>query len=138
MLMRRLTIWVMALIAIAFSGAADGPPFRPVPLAALLAAPKNYDSEPVQTSGYASETPRGLFLFLTRDDAQHHLVLNAIALEVDQSTQEGRRLAGQIHNQFVTVTGTFDWLGDGALVLREVSTGIVADRKFKLRFPWVR
>jgi hypothetical protein len=51
--------------------------------------------------------------------------MNAISLEVDQSAQEGRDLAGRIDSQFVTVEGTFDWLGEGAMVLREVSSGRV-------------
>lgn len=113
------------VVAFAFTSAADGPLFSPVPLAALLASPKSYDSKPVQTSGYARETARGLFLFLTEGDAQHRLYLNAIALEVDQSKQEGRELAGRIDGQFVSVTGRFDWLGEGALAMREVSSGVV-------------
>jgi hypothetical protein len=123
--MKRLTIWAIALTTAAITSVADGPPFRPVSLPALLSVPKSYDAQPVQTSGFALYTPQGLFLFLTQDDAQHHLLLNAIALEVDQSTQEGRKLADRVDGQFVTITGTFDFLDDGALVLRQVSNGIV-------------
>jgi hypothetical protein len=103
----------------------ESPPFTRASLAALLASPKTYDSRPVQTSGYARETARGLFLFLTQGDARHRLYMNAISLEVDESAQEGRDLVGRIDDQFVTVTGTFDWLGEGALALREVSSGSV-------------
>ena len=125
MLMRH-GISVFLLVVVAFASAAKGPSFTPVALAALLVSPKSYDSKPVQTAGYARETARGFFLFFTQGDAQHRLYMNSIILEIDQSTQDGRKLARRVDGQFVTVTGTFDWLGEGGpLVLREVSSGVV-------------
>ena len=123
--MRR-AVCLALLVAFAGTSAAESPHFTSVSLPALLATPKSYDSKLVRTSGYARETTRGLLLFLTHGGAQHRLYTNAIVLEVDRSTQKGVDLVNRVDGQFVTVSGTFDWLAEGGpLILRNVSRDLV-------------
>ncbi|MGH0029665.1 MAG: hypothetical protein ACQGVC_07735 [Myxococcota bacterium] len=94
----------------------------------LMASPESHIDRPVQTAGFARGTARGLFLFLTEQDADHLIYLNAIALDVDRSTERGKDLAARMDGQYVYVTGKFVHLGDWVVGIRDVSTAVVHEK----------
>jgi len=119
---------VVGLGACSLRAADESAPYIAVPMVALLAAPESHIDRPVQTGGFARNTARGLFLFLTEQDADHFTYLNAIALDVDRSTERGKDLAARMDGQYVYVTGTFVHLGDWVVGIRGVATAVVHEK----------
>jgi len=72
----------------------------------LIATPQEFDSKRVQTFGFATIGLERDFLYLSREDANHGIVMNAVLLDLE--TFEKAQQYSQLDREYVLVEGRFD------------------------------
>lgn len=99
------------------------------PLVRLLANPDEFDSKRVLTSGYLWFGVDGPTLFLSEADAVHGVVSNGVALVFAEALAGDQTLRARADRKYVAITGLFENLGTGDMVLTEVDEVMVYSKK---------
>jgi hypothetical protein len=76
-----------------------------VPLARLLANPKEYDGKPVQIAGFLALSFENAGLYMHREDAAHGVPLTGVWLKLDSKEYDEYE---SYKDRYVVVTGVFD------------------------------
>ena len=96
----RVVLLLLALI-VPISAGANGEEPEIVSLLNLLVAPKQFDGHRVRVIGFLAFEPESAMLYLHREDYEHNLVKNGIALR-------GGKDCNRLNLVYVMLDGTFE------------------------------
>lgn len=101
-----LSVLVMISLSSTTVAIAEKETSAPCSIVQLIADPQTFDGKRVLTYGFATIGPERNYLYLSREDADHGLLTNAVLLDLPTMKETLRH--AQLDSRYVLVEGRFD------------------------------